>query len=84
MSMYMYVTEIVIVDNGQSLRFFVFLHKIEWVSMVLRILNLEGHQNCMIGSKVIAILMPFFQKNSKTSNVGMFGVYEALQELSHI
>ena len=30
--------------------------------MVLRILNLEVQLNCMIGSKVTAILMPFFQK----------------------
>ena len=43
--------------------------------MVLRILNLEGQQNCMIGSKVTAILPQFFQKNSKTSNIGMWGVY---------
>ena len=48
----MRVTKVVIVDNRPKLRFFVFLHKIEWVNMVLRILNLEGHQNCMIGSKV--------------------------------
>ena len=43
--------------------------------MVLRILNLEGQQNCMIDSKITAILPPFFQKNSKTLNVGMWGVY---------
>ena len=43
--------------------------------MVLRILNLEEQQNCMIGSKVTAILSPFFSKNSKTSNVCMWGVY---------
>ena len=41
---------------------FVFFHKIEWVCMVLRILNLEGHQNCMIGSKVTTILATFFVK----------------------
>ena len=33
------VTKIEIVDNCQSVRFFV--HKIEWVGMVLRILNLK-------------------------------------------
>ena len=43
--------------------------------MVLGILNLEGQQNCMIGSKVTAILPLFFSKNSKTPNVGMWGVY---------
>ena len=43
-SVCLYVTKVVIVDNGQSIRFFVFLHKLEWVGMVLRILNLEGHK----------------------------------------
>ena len=51
---------IVIVDNGQSIRFFVFLHKIEKLGMVIRILNLEGHQYCMIGSKVTTILTTFY------------------------
>ena len=46
------VTKFVIVDNGHSIRFSAFLHKIEWIGLVLIILNLEGHQNCMIGSKV--------------------------------
>ena len=40
----------------------------------LRILNLEGQQNCMIGLKVTAILPPFFLKHSKTPNLGMWGV----------
>ena len=43
--------------------------------MVLRILNLEEQQNCILGSKVTTILTAFFQKKSKTSNVGMWGVY---------
>ena len=43
--------------------------------MVLRILNLEGQQNCMIGSKVTTILPHFLFFNSKTANVGMWGVY---------
>ena len=34
----------------------VFLHKIECVNMVLRILNLKGHQNCIINSKVTTFL----------------------------
>ena len=44
------VTKVVIVNNGHTVRVFVFSssHKIEWVGMVLRILNLEGHQSCMI------------------------------------
>ena len=46
--------------------------------MVLGILNLEGQQNCMISSKVTTILLMYFF-NSKTSNLGMWGVYpEAL------
>ena len=52
----MSVTKVVIVDNGQSIRCVVFLRKIEWDKMVQRILNLEGHQNYMIGSKVTTIL----------------------------
>ena len=38
----------------------VFFHKIEWVGMVLRILNLEGNQNSMIDLKVTTILTMFF------------------------
>jgi hypothetical protein len=29
----------------------------------------------MIGSKVTTFLSPFFSKKSKTSNIGMLGVY---------
>ena len=58
--------------NGK--RFCLFFYKTEWVSKVLRILNLEEQQNCMISSKVTAILSPFFSKISKTSNIGMWGV----------
>ena len=53
----MCVTKVVIVDNGQSIRFLSFFIK---RSKVLRILNLEGHQNCMIGSKDKTILTIFF------------------------
>ena len=52
-------------NYGQTVRYFVFFHKTEWVSKVLRILNLEEQQNCMIGSKVTAILSLFFQKSQK-------------------
>ena len=48
------------VNYGQTVRVFVFFHKTEWVNMVLRILNLEEQLICMIGSKVRAILSPFF------------------------
>ena len=39
MSVYICVSfiKVVIVDNGQSIKFFVFLYKIEWIGMVLRI-----------------------------------------------
>ena len=51
--------------------------------MVLRILSLVGQHNCMISSKVTTILPLFFQKKSKTSNVGMWGVYpEAIDWVS--
>ena len=60
MSVCLSVIKVVIVDNGQSIRFFVFLNEIDWVCMVLMILNLEGHQNCRIGSKVTSILTMFF------------------------
>ena len=58
----MSVIKVVIVNNDQSIRCFVFLHKIEWVSMVLRILNLESHQNCMICLKAMTDDF-FFYKN---------------------
>ena len=50
------------VNYGQPVRLlaFVFFHKTEWVIMIFMILNLEGHQNCMIASKVTTILMQFF------------------------
>ena len=62
-------------NYGQTVRDFVFFYKTEWVSKVLRILNLEEQQNCMIGSKVTEISSLFFSKISKTSNIGMWGVY---------
>ena len=54
------VIKVVIVDYGQTVRFFVFFYKISWGCMVLRILNQEAHQNCMIGSKVAMIFTTFF------------------------
>ena len=51
---------VIIVNNGQSIRFFVFLYQIEWGGMVLRILNLEAHEKCIMGSKVTTILTKFF------------------------
>ena len=52
-------------NYGQTVRVFVFFHKTEWLGRVLRILNLEEQQNCMIGSKVKAILSRFFSKKNK-------------------
>ena len=63
------------VNYGKTVAVFAFFHETEWVFKVLSILNLEGQQNCMIGSKVTAILPQFFQKKSKNSNIGMWGVY---------
>ena len=51
------------VKYGQTIAIFVFFHETEWFYKVLRILNLEGQQNCIIGSKVTTILSPYFQKN---------------------
>ena len=45
---------------AQMARVLVFFHKIAWLCRVLRILNLEGHQNCIIGSEVMTILTMFF------------------------
>ena len=59
MSVCMYGTKVLIVNNGQNISFFVFLHIIEWVGMVLRIINLERHTNCMIRLKVTTILTMF-------------------------
>ena len=53
------------VNYGQTVGVFVFFHETEWVYDVLRILNLEGQQNCMIGWKVTNILPQFFQKLQK-------------------
>ena len=47
------------VNYGQPVRVFVFFHETEWVYLILRILNLKGHLNCMIGSKVTTILTQF-------------------------
>ena len=49
-------------QNGSS---FTFFHETECFYKVLGILNLEGQQICMIGSKVTAILPQFFSKRFK-------------------
>ena len=46
-------------QNGTQ--FFLFhIYKTGWVNIVLGILNQEGQQNCMIGSKVTTMLPPIF------------------------
>ena len=54
-SVCVFVTKVLIINYGSC-----FSHKTEQVNMVLRIIKLEGHQNCMIGSKVTTILTMFF------------------------
>ena len=56
----LYVTKVLIFNTIQSIFYFVFLHKIELVAMVLMILNLDGHHNFMIGSKATTTLRTFF------------------------
>ena len=53
----MHITKVVIADTSQSTRFFFF--PIEFLKTVQKILNLEGHQNSMIGSQVMTILTMF-------------------------
>ena len=65
MSVCLSVIKVVIVDNGQSIRFSVFLHKIKGVYMVVMTLNLEEQKNGMMGSKVTAILNMFLSMINK-------------------
>ena len=60
---------VAIVNDGRSIWFFVFLHQIDWVDMVLIILNLEGLQNCMTCSKIKTCLTKFLLMIDK----GFFG-----------
>ena len=59
LSVCLYVTKVVVFDNDQSIKCFFFLHKIEWVCVVLMILNLEQHEKYMIGSKGTMIITTF-------------------------
>ena len=47
----------ILLSTSKQSTFFVFFHRIGLTCMVLRILNLEGHQNCMISSKLTSILL---------------------------
>ena len=58
------------VNYGQTVEAFAFLHKTEWVNIVLGVLNLEEKLNCMIGSKVTTVIPPFLFKNIKRRHVG--------------
>ena len=53
------VIKVVTVDNSQSTKLCVYVYKIKSVCMILRILNLDTHQNCMIGSKFTTTLTTF-------------------------
>ena len=63
------VIKVIIVYNGQVIKFFVFLHKLESVCLVFRILTQEGHQKGIIGSKVTMTLTIFLSLIIK----GFFG-----------
>ena len=52
---------------------FVFFHKIEWVDMIQRILNLDWHQSCMLVSKVLRISIMFFFNDCFTSLLWIIG-----------
>ena len=60
------------VNYGQPVRVYVCFPKTKWVNMVFRIVNLEGHWNCMIVSKVTTIYQCFVKTKQK-SNVCMWG-----------
>ena len=49
------------VNYGQTIGVFCIFHETECFCNFLRILNLEGQEDCMIGLKVTAILPPFFE-----------------------
>ena len=44
-----------------------FSHKIDYVTIFEEILNLEGHQNCITGSKVTAVLPILVELHRKGS-----------------
>ena len=43
--------------HAQMVRNGAFSHKIDYITIFLEILYLEGHQNCITGSRVTAILL---------------------------
>ena len=50
----MFVPSQLIVDYTQTVEVYVFHQNINYVSNIIKFLNLEGHQNCMIGLEVAA------------------------------
>ena len=60
--MYVCMCQKLSVNYSQTVGVFVFFHEAEWVDMVLRIQNLDGQLNYMIGSKVTTILPMFLKK----------------------
>ena len=63
--MYDYMCLKVSVNYSQPVRVFFFFVQTEWVKMILKVLNLEGHPNCMISSKVTTIVTPLKRKSQK-------------------
>ena len=51
--------------------FFCLFHVIKGIYIVLRIMNLEEHQNSMIGSKVTMILMTFLVRTVQDSSAAV-------------
>ena len=70
MSVCLLVCKVVIVNYGQTVRVFIFYHKIEWAALVLRILNLKGHQNNIIGSKSYNDYIDVFVHNRLINTAG--------------
>ena len=60
------------VNYGQTLGVIVFFHKTEWVNMVLRILNLEGQQNCMRFKNPKKIVVFFSDFSHGITHIPMF------------
>ena len=62
MSMCLLVPFWLIVKYAQTVRVSGFQHEITYFRDIIKFLNLEGHQNCKIGSKVTPILEVGFYK----------------------
>ena len=61
---------VIVIDYVQIVKDLVLCYILECISMALRILNCEGHQNHIICSKVTAILMEFVIHNQLIAPLG--------------